>query len=215
MIAVALRGDRGLEQQDCLKLRVKYFYCGRSSGRSRIGTQVDRGGKLSLILRSLFGAIEDWNSSQVKDPATIPKLRSLFGAIEDWNRLGIPIFPRPRLLRSLFGAIEDWNQPSNLGLNEKGIAVALRGDRGLELVRVETFHGLAIDCGRSSGRSRIGTITIAALRLRRRDCGRSSGRSRIGTSRQQGAPITKNCGRSSGRSRIGTLEGIPADDRRN
>ena len=86
------------------------------------------------------------------------------------------------------------------------IAVALRGDRGLERIGVRSPATLFLDCGRSSGRSRIGTneLIIAAtlvsaiavalrgdrgleqeanhdMRRSRGDCGRSSGRSRIGT----------------------------------
>ena len=41
--------------------------------------------KLYARLRSLFGAIEDWNVLTVSHEKVITKLRSLFGAIEDWN----------------------------------------------------------------------------------------------------------------------------------
>ena len=60
-IAVALRGDRGLEPL-------------LPHNRPAI-----------VKLRSLFGAIEDWNmiTAQLRDSRHV--LRSLFGAIEDWN----------------------------------------------------------------------------------------------------------------------------------
>ena len=66
---------------------------------------------------------------------------------------------------------------------------------------------LSCDCGRSSGRSRIGT---APLRLWCDifHCGRSSGRSRIGTETDPPTSTDLDCGRSSGRSRIGTIPGI-------
>ena len=111
------------------------------------------------------------------------------------------------------------------------IAVALRGDRGLELILAVLDRQSAENCGRSSGRSRIGTAIaccavktaciavalrgdrglehglIAACGAQSFDCGRSSGRSRIGTRTSQPRSrlhSIRNCGRSSGRSRIGT-----------
>ena len=63
--------------------------CDRSSGRSRIGTQIkEMVGVLEAKLRSFFGAIEDWNPILRFIDIRI-KLRSFFGAIEDWNDSGI------------------------------------------------------------------------------------------------------------------------------
>ena len=111
LIAVALRGDRGLE--------LKYL----DHKKPPIG-----------LLRSLFGAIEDWNRLASDRFASLT-LRSLFGAIEDWNLSGFTSTISEMILRSLFGAIEDWNRlvcfsPPCC----RSIAVALRGDRGLELI---------------------------------------------------------------------------------
>ena len=86
-VAVALRGDRGLE----LKEELRQFM-------------------VDLWLRSPFGAIEDWNMETLMSALLRRStLRSPFGAIEDWNPFssnGIVLFPQ---LRSPFGAIEDWN----------------------------------------------------------------------------------------------------------
>jgi hypothetical protein len=130
--------------------------CGRLSGRSRIGTvrrslsfdgsQVavafrgDRGlehnsrrqTRRAYKLRSPFGAIEDWNTFFTLF-YWIVKLRSPFGAIEDWNNLacsdGLPSY----WLRSPFGAIEDWNCIfASRSTAASRVAVAFRGDRGLE-----------------------------------------------------------------------------------
>ena len=92
---------------------------------------------------------------------------------------------------------------------EPPIAVALRGDRGLEQRSSFLVNDGETDCGRSSGRSRIGTTGKRKSFFDKFDCGRSSGRSRIGTV----WPIFEreyphDCGRSSGRSRIGTQSAI-------
>ena len=133
IIAVALRGDRGLEP-NFLSPGGPSMDCGRSSGRSRIGTlailPVLRGAEdcgrssgrsrigtyklcqcLELgALRSLFGAIEDWNMANGLKSVDFTRLRSLFGAIEDWNIYDrIKHTHQTKRLRSLFGAIEDWN----------------------------------------------------------------------------------------------------------
>ena len=68
------------------------------------------------------------------------------------------------------------------------------------------LHG---HCDRLSGRSRIGTTTVAMPALITvSDCDRLSGRSRIGTGQIRDRVELVNCDRLSGRSRIGTrLEG--------
>ena len=63
IVAVVLRGDRGLEPDQQLP-------------------------QVQLpSLRSSFGAIEDWNSFALCNPLSLTSLRSSFGAIEDWNSL--------------------------------------------------------------------------------------------------------------------------------
>ena len=67
MIAIVLRGDRGLEQFAPPEPQKLLPDCDRSSGRSRIGTAQ----LICLVnclakLRSFFGAIEDWNTSTSK-----------------------------------------------------------------------------------------------------------------------------------------------------
>ena len=83
-IAIVFRGDRGLELL--------------SSKAPRI----------AVLLRSSFGAIEDWNLSRHLAPIQGTQLRSSFGAIEDWNPAPNPLTPQP------------------------SIAIVFRGDRGLE-----------------------------------------------------------------------------------
>ena len=110
-IAVALRGDRGLEQISRLRSMWNCQHCGRSSGRSRIGTKyIDR-------------------------PYQHP---SNCGRSSGRSRIGTGIqYEEHRI----------WE-----------IAVALRGDRGLELKMLKIATPQTINCGRSSGRSRIGTL---------------------------------------------------------
>ena len=64
------------------------------------------------MLRSPFGAIEDWNCHGGPEMDVSPVncgLRSPFGAIEDWNRTRRNFEGARDLLRLPFGAIEDWN----------------------------------------------------------------------------------------------------------
>ena len=181
-IAVALRGDRGLERpgidrhfycSDCgrssgrsrigtigpFSTPSSIMHCGRSSGRSRIGTLVGYPSKsgipIAVALRGDRGLepIDRAESNRPKSIAvalrgdrglervaqlhykTTTPLRSLFGAIEDWNCLYSRSTVALKALRSLFGAIEDWNLPRFETRCRLRIAVALRGDRGLEQYR--------------------------------------------------------------------------------
>ena len=85
--------------------------CDCLSGRSRIGTRTDK--------------------PQSINEAT---LRLPFGAIEDWNPRPGYCCPNSRALRLPFGAIEDWNYYwQHVTRSVTGIAIAFRGDRGLEL----------------------------------------------------------------------------------
>ena len=186
IVAVALRGDRGLElfvMRGMSAIRTSWL-------RSPFGAIEDWNVSdddlccLQGVLRSPFGAIEDWNSPCPRPSRRSTALRSPFGAIEDWNqRLEIdPVWqrvavalrgdrglepetdfePNPFSLRSPFGAIEDWNA----GLRETSpvlalVAVALRGDRGLEQSSPRfQCPNRAVGCGRPSGRSRIGTLLL-------------------------------------------------------
>ncbi len=105
-----------------------------------------------------------------------------------------------------FGAIEDWNPPVKCCRQERGVAIAFRGDRGLEHSGDDYLVKFAASSDCLSGRSRIGTRqrlgipptrTLVAIAFRgdrglelggwsiggligdRSDC--LSGRSRIGT----------------------------------
>ena len=205
--------------------------CGRSSGRSRIGTpltvwrlyRADR-------LRSLFGAIEDWNSIFAFCLSMGEILRSLFGAIEDWNRTsGISTASLTSIavalrgdrglehvgnkatvtmlpLRSLFGAIEDWNFIRPNLFRVQLIAVALRGDRGLEPRPAIVNKGVELiavalrgDRGLELGCNQVASLVSAIAVALRGDRGLEPPR-HLGLNNHP-----SNCGRSSGRSRIGTL----------
>ena len=108
-IAVALRGDRGLEPNTGNAPIVDLTIA--------VALRGDRGLELACEV-GILGFV---------------RLRSLFGAIEDWNLTCLCLCLCLRL-RSLFGAIEDWNASSPAPKTvATGIAVALRGDRGLEL----------------------------------------------------------------------------------
>ena len=85
VVAVVLRGDRGLELSKPALLSVCDRGCGRPSGRSRIGTCLVKNGIVGVKLRSSFGAIEDWNRLGQHLSRALSGLRSSFGAIEDWN----------------------------------------------------------------------------------------------------------------------------------
>ena len=117
LIAVALRGDRGLEQSFPLRFETRYR------------------------LRSLFGAIEDWNVGALaaSHPNAIAVALRGDRGLEPLNNMLLNFLA---LLRSLFGAIEDWN---NFVLSYSRavicIAVALRGDRGLEQY-TQMVHGI-------------------------------------------------------------------------
>ena len=107
-------------------------------------------------------------------------LRSFFGAIEDWNLWGLVILADVLGLRSFFGAIEDWNFVAvALGL----LTVDCDRSSGRSRIGTKTqLHPrLRRHCDRSSGRSRIGTQVDWKSRAIVTDCDRSSGRSRIGT----------------------------------
>ena len=113
------------------RVYLAYQDCDRLSGRSRIGTLTLSSKPIYHILRSSFGAIEDWNvkgRTDVVGGANCDRLsgrsrigtgvgsgagvgvelRSSFGAIEDWN-YKLPSEVKEVVLRSSFGAIEDWN----------------------------------------------------------------------------------------------------------
>ena len=111
-VAVALRGDRGLEPL--------------TSEEFEALEAID----VAVALRGDRGL--EPNEQLLKHQ--LGKLRSPFGAIEDWNlSAAFSANSEALTLRSPFGAIEDWNL-SALGLNllTGTVAVALRGDRGLE-----------------------------------------------------------------------------------
>ena len=157
--------------------------CGRPSGRSRIGTT----------------AVISFDRSNI-DCCGRPSGRSRIGTGSATDSEALE-----GRLRSPFGAIEDWNAPNHGSTRNSGVAVALRGDRGLEHSQVGTPQPRYRGCGRPSGRSRIGTGMSMVVITPCRCCGRPSGRSRIGTG-QGSAPrcLPPSCGRPSGRSRIGT-----------
>ena len=88
-----------------------------------------------------------------------PILRSSFGAIEDWNLYSAVNGALKKGLRSSFGAIEDWNRSAGWWRGAVcSIAIVFRGDRGLELFGLLGLLGNGLDCDRLSGRSRIGTL---------------------------------------------------------
>ena len=209
-----------------------FHSCGRPSGRSRIGTRNDHPiFEENLSLRSPFGAIEDWNTSDELEALKATQLRSPFGAIEDWNRtktfpifkgfdnvavalrgdrgleqVFIQLFEFILALRSPFGAIEDWNVSySRSGIETYQVAVALRGDRGLEpsFVPIQSVS------------KRVAVALRGDRGLERRqhhpDMTDWSLRSPFGAIEdwnlltQTLNTLPDGCGRPSGRSRIGTL----------
>ena len=202
MIAIVLRGDRGLELNFDVAQRTNKD-CDRSSGRSRIGT-------LRRIGPIAFRTYCDRSSGRSRI-GTRHSARALRASDCDRSsgrsRIGTPSIVSGALSLS--------------------IAIVLRGDRGLEQGRSsELWHGKR-HCDRSSGRSRIGTRCNPKPHEPWKDCDRSSGRSRIGTDRasflsfvviaivlrgDRGLELNcwelfawrAHCDRSSGRSRIGT-----------
>ena len=160
---------------------------------------------LLRLLRSLFGAIEDWNSPLKPVRLFRVGLRSLFGAIEDWNSNPVTVFTPPSNCgrssgRSRIG--------THIGYRTHrrtfGIAVALRGDRGLELslgvwARCVSHIAVALRGDRGLERS-ICLMTQTAPGLRS-----LFGAIEDWNSTNNNIGATQwNCGRSSGRSRIGT-----------
>ena len=162
-VAVALRGDRGLERQVC-RLYSDCYRCGRPSGRSRIGTTLkcpasllftvavalrgDRGLEpvsphLPLLCR-LCRCGRPSGRSRIGTSscfllARSARLRSPFGAIEDWNRRLIESrYATLRVAVALRGDRGLEPRPSQGGLPAPIVAVALRGDRGLEPIRNHT-----------------------------------------------------------------------------
>ena len=133
VIAIVFRGDRGLEQVNCKHrsplMVIAIVFRGDRGLELTFGSQP----LLTILLRSSFGAIEDWNNAGVDAGRLHCRLRSSFGAIEDWNitaasdrsvvhiaivfrgdrGLELASFAFEHLmrfsLRSSFGAIEDWN----------------------------------------------------------------------------------------------------------
>ena len=158
LIAIVLRGDRGLEQalDQGVKLTV---YCDRSSGRSRIGTcrchwsssqkNCDRSsGRSRIGTKVTYPAI--WISGHCDRSSG----RSRIGtAVRTIDRPKVNDCDRSSG-RSRIGTWA-WKLSQQDSLH---IAIVLRDDRGLELFSVSASAVTAFrNCDRSSGRSRIGT----------------------------------------------------------
>ena len=155
-IAVALRGDRGLEQRSSFLVNDGETDCGRSSGRSRIGTTGKR--------KSFFDKFDCGRSSgrsRIGTPIKSP--------LDLWIQIAVAL----RGDRGLELALADAHQHRVDCGRSSGRS---RIGTVWPIFEREYPH----DCGRSSGRSRIGTQSAIEYVLDL-DCGRSSGRSRIGT----------------------------------
>ncbi len=87
-VAVVLRGDRGLERLPEAGIVSSGERCGRPSGRSRIGTSCgfSKNYDLEIVAVVLRGdrGLEREGLRRVVYSAAL--LRSSFGAIEDWNQ---------------------------------------------------------------------------------------------------------------------------------
>ena len=142
-IAIVLRGDRGLEPEYSNRGLAGSTHCDRSSGRSRIGTTYGISAGEQTILRSFFGAIEDWN--YLKElPEKVQKiaivLRGDRGLEQD----------RIREIVNRVGYCDRSSGRSRIGTKSRPLGIV-----GSE------------DCDRSSGRSRIGTRSQAGVECAR------------------------------------------------
>ena len=139
--------------------------CDRSSGRSRIGTGDIMGGD------SVTDCDRSSGRSRIGTPKELGTAWIIFNCDRSSGRSRIGT-RRISMMRSIVNIAIVLRGDRGLELLEyrlpsgPSIAIVLRGDRGLELDLISEA-GQAIDCDRSSGRSRIGTIYLNSNKMRR------------------------------------------------